>query len=231
MRPKPRFRSRPLLLLFQKWPTLFLFLVLLLSLNSGCLTLFMSPTQTQTVLNKGLSKELTKTGTVSKANPELWAIAQELKVPLHVGLSVLNALNGDGEIGNTNRSDSVDKWNTDVGAPLGSPYCASNQSANNKNGLVEEPRISSPRAADFAPKGKCFKVNDVLAGFYDVKPGDYMVKRRFPKGNHVVVCVSDVKPDGRVKVADANSNNSCNVYWTNILKFDQVTPVMGTTAT
>lgn len=87
----------------------------------------------------------------------------------------------------TNRGPWIDSLQSAFGFSS-APWCAMAMSAWLRQGEAR-PLVRSARAIDFAIKGRCWKLSDVIYGRYIPKPGDLRVKSR-RGGNHVDMFVT-----------------------------------------
>jgi CHAP domain len=80
-----------------------------------------------------------------------------------------------------NRSPDIDRWNNDVGAPLGSPYCASYTSAMLEKAHTYSPKTRTALARNFwnkANRNDRHTAREILNGQYSVQEGDIVVWAR-----------------------------------------------------
>lgn len=112
---------------------------------------------------------------------------------------------GHRETHGNNRSPVIDRWNRAVGAPLGSPYCASGVSDWLRAGRVRHPRLRSASSRAFARVTDCqvFTASQVLRGEVQVLKGDIIVWIR-AGGGHIGVAAEDWT-GAKGRVVEANT--------------------------
>jgi hypothetical protein len=112
---------------------------------------------------------------------------------------------GTRETHGNNRSPVIDRWNRAVGAPLGSPYCASGVSDWIRAGRLRHPRLRSASSRAFTRATDCevFTAAQVLRGEVKVRKGDIIVWIR-AGGGHIGLAAEDW-PHTQGKVIEANT--------------------------
>lgn len=105
-----------------------------------------------------------------------------------------------------NRSPIIDRWNRAVGAPLGSPYCASAVSAWLQLAHISRPRLrsASSRAFTRITDSEVFTALQILRGEAKVLKGDIVVWVR-AGGGHIGIAYADWK-GATGKVIEANTS-------------------------
>lgn len=83
-----------------------------------------------------------------------------------------------------NRSALIDRWNHAVGAPLGSPWCASFVSFCLAQGFVKGPATRSAWSRAFVLRSS-IPASWVLSGQYQVRKGDIIIWRRSATQGHI----------------------------------------------
>lgn len=83
-----------------------------------------------------------------------------------------------------NRGPHIDRWNRRVGAPLGSPWCASFVSFCLDAGGAHEPRTRSAWSRAFVGSG-AIEASKVLSGEYTPQAGDIVIWRRSATAGHI----------------------------------------------
>ncbi len=90
---------------------------------------------------------------------------------------------GHVEHGN-NRSGLIDRWNRAVGAPLGSPWCASYVAHCLAAGRARDPRVRSAWSRAYIT-ARSIPAARVLSGAYKVRKGDIVIWRRSATQGHI----------------------------------------------
>ena len=121
----------------------------------------------------------------------LLPLALSSAVPDHVRVALTYV--GLRETHGNNRSPVIDRWNRTVGAPLGSPYCASAVSDWLRTSGITSPRLRSASSRAFTRVVDCqvFTAKQALRGEVRVQAGDVIVWIRSGGGGHIGVAPKD----------------------------------------
>lgn len=117
------------------------------------------------------------------------------------------------ETNGNNRSPIIDKWNRSVGAPLGSPYCASAVSAWLNEAGATLPNIRSASSRLFIRSAGAYDVKYVRHGLRKIQRGDVIVWKR-AGGGHIGIASDDWKGlHGRVVEANTSAPHVAGSQW------------------
>lgn len=121
---------------------------------------------------------------------------------------------GTTETRGPNRSPIIDAWNKAVGAPLGSPYCASAVSAWLDSVAMESPRQRTAWSRAFRHGRHAFPAREVTTGRRRVVRGDVVLWRRGSGGGHIGIASEDwQRARGRVTEANTSAPRTAGSQW------------------
>lgn len=129
-------------------------------------------------------------------------------------VDVSTAYVGQRETHGANRSPIIDSMNSAVGAPLGSPYCASAVSWYLERVGATVPRYRTAWSRAFVHSAGAIDARKVARGQYLPKRGDVVVWKRSGAGGHIGIVPEDwTEPAGLVSEANTSAPNVAGSEW------------------
>ena len=115
----------------------------------------------------------------------LWSSSSASQPHLEKAVTYL----GHVEHGN-NRSVLIDRWNRAVGAPVGSPWCASYVAHCLTSGGARDPRARTAWSRGYITSTS-IPASRILTGAYRVRKGDILIWRRSATQGHIGFALED----------------------------------------
>lgn len=129
-------------------------------------------------------------------------------------VAVATSYVGNTETHGANRSPIIDSMNRAVGAPLGSPYCASAVSWYLDSVGATVPRFRTAWSRAFVKSRGAVDARKVARGEYLPKRGDVVVWKRSGAGGHIGIVPEDwTEPAGLVSEANTSAPNVDGSEW------------------
>lgn len=121
---------------------------------------------------------------------------------------------GQTETHGANRSPIIDSMNRAVGAPLGSPYCASAVSWYLDKVGASVPQYRTAWSRAFVRSRGAVEAGQILRGEYSPRRGDVVVWKRSGAGGHIGIVTEDWHgATGRVSEANTSAPNASGSQW------------------